>query len=130
MFDATGELVNYLRYVARLETQLDILKQELCLRSDYSALDHFRCIDVTGKGTIREGDLAVFLRSTDSTITTQNISAIFRRLDTDEDGIVSFSDFLDLIIPTDPHFESLINGRIPKNQRREYTFFEVRPSLT
>jgi Ca2+-binding EF-hand superfamily protein len=63
--------VNYLRFASRLESELDSLKQELCLRTDYSPLDHFRCIDINGKGYIRQSELGLFLREIDPSITSE-----------------------------------------------------------
>lgn len=72
-FDLTSDFISYLRLAARLESELDSLKQELCLRPDYSSLDHFRCIDTTGRGYIRESDLGLFLRDIDPSITPEYI---------------------------------------------------------
>lgn len=63
--------MNYLRFAARLENELDALKKELCLRTDYCALDHFRCIDYKGRGYITESDLALLLRENDVTLTSR-----------------------------------------------------------
>lgn len=66
-----SDFVNYLRFAARLEAELDSLKQELCLRTDYSPLDHFRCVDADGRGYIRQTDLGLFLRDIDPTMTSE-----------------------------------------------------------
>ena len=70
-FDLTADFVSYLRLAARLESELDSLKQELCLRPDYNSYDHFRCLDTLGRGYIREADLGLFLRDIDPTITSE-----------------------------------------------------------
>ena len=63
------DFINYFRFASRLESELDSMKQELCLRTDYSPLDHFRCIDVEGRGFIKQTELGMFLRDIDPSIT-------------------------------------------------------------
>lgn len=58
-------------------------------------------------------------------MTASKIAAIFKRLDTDEDGTVSYSDFVDLILPLDPMYEGLLRGRVAKNHHNAYTFLEL-----
>lgn len=70
-FDLISDFVNYLRFASRLESELDSLKQELCLRTDFSPLDNFRCIDVEGRGYIRQSEFGMFLRDIDPTITSE-----------------------------------------------------------
>jgi hypothetical protein len=53
------------------------------------------------------------------------ITWIFNRLDSDEDGTVSYSDFVDVIIPLEPYYDGLVKDRVTRNERNQFTFFEL-----
>lgn len=38
---------------------------------------------------------------------------------------MSYSDFVDLIIPLEPYYESLAKDRVTRNERNQFTFFEL-----
>lgn len=104
---------------------MDSFKQELCLRPDYCSLDHFRLIDIGARGAIRSAELLSFLTSLDPTFTISRVNDVFRRVDTDGDGLVSYSDFLNLIVPLNPEFEATLNTRNPRNSNNDYVLVEL-----
>ena len=38
---------------------------------------------------------------------------------------MSYSDFVDLILPLDPTYENLLRGRVSRNQKNQFSFLEL-----
>lgn len=61
---------------------------------------------------------------------TRKVSRIFRRVDTDCDGFISYSDFLNHIVPLNPEFEAILNARCAKNANNDYSITELYSAIT
>lgn len=50
------------------------------------------------------------MRRCDCTLADEELDALFRVIDTDEDGRISYREFVDSILPTDPYTRSLVRS--------------------
>lgn len=80
-----------------LGRRLDILKRDLEGRYDYSSLAAFRTIDKYNDGRIDTYNLGAFLRSCAHYATERELLSIVRRIDTDGDAKLSYSEFSDFV---------------------------------
>lgn len=76
-----------------LYRRVDILKRELQMRYDYSTYSTFRSIDRFNDGFIDTYNLSTFLKNIGYYATEKELLAIIRRIDTDGDAKISFSEF-------------------------------------
>ena len=80
-----------------LQRRLEILKRDLECRYDYSALAAYRSVDKYNDGRIDTYNLGSFLRSAAHYATERELLAIVRRIDTDGDARLSYSEFADFV---------------------------------
>ena len=78
---------------------LEILKREVVLKNDFNLLEAFRCIDIKNISCIDRNSLTVFLRKYEC-ISDDDIDSILRRIDNDGDGVVSYTEFIDTVMPS------------------------------
>lgn len=82
--------------------KLEILKIELELRYDYSAFAAFKSIDRYNEGNVNTYNLSVFLKNNGFYATEKELLCIIRRIDTDGDAKLSYSEFSDFMRSTEP----------------------------
>lgn len=80
-----------------LQRRLEILKNELEVRYDYSTFAAFRSIDRYNEGNINTYNLGLFLKNTGYYATEKELLAIIRRIDTDGDAKLSYSEFSEFL---------------------------------
>lgn len=75
---------------------MELLKQQLVSRFDYSILSIFRMIDRYGHGKINQDNLRMFLRqhACASDLDEKDLVMWIRRYDTDVDGALKFIDLV------------------------------------
>lgn len=80
-----------------LQRKEDSYKRDLELRYDYSNYSIFRAVDRYNDGFIDSYNLGNFLKNTGHFASEKEILAIIRRIDTDGDAKLSYSEFSDFI---------------------------------
>ncbi len=88
-----------LKVIIAFENDLEIAKQDLAVCKDFNIFDSFRLFDKLGKGLITSQDLEEFLNEISIYPEKDEIYLFFRRYDSDNDGRIRFSDYIDSIIP-------------------------------
>lgn len=86
-----------------LQRRLDILKRDLEVRYDFSSLSAYRSVDKYNDGRIDTFNLGSFLRSCGHYATETELLAIVRRVDTDGDARLSYSEFAEFCRSTNPN---------------------------
>jgi EF-hand domain pair len=80
-----------------LHRRQDILKTELEVRYDYTTYAAFRAIDRYSEGNINTLNLLQFLKNNGHYATEREALAIIRRIDTDGDAKLSYTEFSEFI---------------------------------
>ena len=101
-YDIERALLDILEKEVDLMRRLDILKRELELRYDFSSLAAYRSIDRYNDGRINTFNMGTFLRSCGHYASETELLAIVRRIDTDGDAQLSYSEFGEYIRSTNP----------------------------
>ena len=101
-YDIERALLDILEKEIDLQRRLDILKRELEIRYDFSSLAAYRSIDRYNDGRINTFNLGTFLRSAGHYASETELLAIVRRIDTDGDAQLSYSEFAEFVRSTNP----------------------------
>jgi Ca2+-binding EF-hand superfamily protein len=80
-----------------LARHLEVLKHDLECRYDYSTLAAFRSVDKFNDGKIDTLNLGAFFRNVDHYATERELLQIVRRMDTDGDARLTYSEFADFV---------------------------------
>ena len=96
-YDIERAILDVLEKEIDLARRLDILKRELEVRYDYSSLAAYRSIDRYNDGRINTLNLGTFLRNCGHYATETELLAIVRRIDTDGDAQLTYSEFAEYI---------------------------------
>jgi Ca2+-binding EF-hand superfamily protein len=85
-----------------LQRRLESLKRELEMQYDYSPYAAFRSVDRYNSGRIDQVNCGAFLRQNGHYASEMELLAIVRRIDTDGDAILLYSEFADFLRPAVP----------------------------
>lgn len=99
-------LIRLLEKEAVFQHKLESLKYGLVMRSDYKNLDGFRCIDFRSESYLTRDNLIDFFRRHAMAVYEDDIDALLRRLDTDGDEMLSYSEFVDAVQPAEITYEA------------------------
>jgi len=89
--------INYFRKV-------ELLKEDLALRYDFNLLEAFKLIDEDRTGNVDLDSIYLFLKRNKIIVSESDILSLLRRCDKDGDGKLSYAEFVDAILPTDPYY--------------------------
>ncbi|XP_026194362.1 uncharacterized protein LOC34621033 [Cyclospora cayetanensis] len=92
---ARRRLAHFFAAVAECEEQVDKLRVALTRRPGFAAYKAFASLDSLGNGFLTSGDLQRYLKHHGALVREPEVFSLFRRLDTDSDGKVSFSEDCD-----------------------------------
>jgi Ca2+-binding EF-hand superfamily protein len=95
--DIENALTAVLERELDLHRRLEILKNELEVRYDYSTYAAFKAIDRYNEGYVNTYNLGQFLKNNSYYASERELLAIIRRIDTDGDAKLSYSEFSDFI---------------------------------
>ena len=95
--DIENNLTSVIERELDLHRRLEILKGDLEVRYDYSTYAAFKAIDRLSEGSINTYNLGSFLKNNGYYATERELLAIIRRIDTDGDAKLSYSEFSDFI---------------------------------
>ena len=85
-----------------LQRRLEILKRELECQYDYSPFAAFRSVDRYNSGRIDTVNCGAFLRQNGHYASEMELLAIIRRIDTDGDAVIVYSEFAEFVRPSIP----------------------------
>jgi len=108
-----NELARALKEQIDLDRDLENLKNELSLRNDFNLLDAFRFFDIDARGYITKNELKDGLNSFDIFPTSNELYLLMRKFDTDNDGLLRYAEFCDILTPKQAEYSSVLNDRIP-----------------
>ena len=95
-------LANVFEKEIDLQRRLESLKRELEVQYDYSPYAAFRSVDRYNSGRVDQVNLGAFLRQNGHYASEMELLAIVRRMDTDGDAILLYSEWADFLRPASP----------------------------
>ena len=98
--------------------KIELLKEDLINRYDFDTLNAFKTVDADRLGSLDHETLYQFFRSNKITVSDDDVLALLRRLDKDQDGKVSYAEFVDSVMPADPYYKVARAERSPTRTQR------------
>lgn len=133
------ELANLINTEIEGNRKIDILRSSLNDRYDFNNYDVFHAIDWEHNGMINRSDLRMFMKKAGYGWNYELPELIIRRMDRDEDGKLSYSEFSEGIgcsknkseyvskysmSEKKPRYHSILPGREPMSEQKHRTFSE------
>ena len=100
--DIESQLARIIESEIELQRTLESLKAELELLPEYNANSVFNFVDTNKNGSVSTDEVALFLKRAGYYATDLEALAVIRRIDTDADSTISYSEFADfmrLLVP-------------------------------
>jgi len=110
-YEAEWALARVLNKEIDFFRKIELLKNDLTTRYDWNTHDAFRIIDIDRLGYITHDTVYLFLKRNNVIASHDDVDAILRRID--EDGIekITYSTFLDAILPVDPILTNISSAK-------------------
>ncbi|OMJ80599.1 hypothetical protein SteCoe_19143 [Stentor coeruleus] len=102
----------------KLQSELEKLKEELYKQKDFSVYGAFETL-ARGKQVFNEVDIAEFMKKFRRNTTSDEIDAFLRRVDLEDDIVVSYNEFLEFIIPFVLPEKGREEGKVEENTKEE-----------
>jgi len=100
--DIEAALSNVIELELNFARRQEILKVDLDTRYDYSTYSSYKTIDRYNDGFIDTFNLAQFFKNNGHFATEREILAVIRRIDTDGDAKLSYTEFSEFLSPASP----------------------------
>lgn len=107
------ELVTALKEQINIERAIERAKINLALKSDFNLLDAFRTFDPDGKGFVSRYEFDRCLKKYGVFPMHTEADVLFKRLDTDSDGFISYSEFVEEMVPYNLDYAIMLKTRSP-----------------
>lgn len=112
-------LARALREQVELDKELESIKNKLALQEDFNLFDAFRCFDLTEKGYVTKFELKDTVNDIDVFPSTDELYLIFNKYNKDQDGLLKYAEFCEMIKPKDITYAAIIGNRKPTYVDRE-----------
>lgn len=93
------------------ETDLEIMKRQIALESDWNVQDCFRMFDLSESGEITRRQFEEVFNLMRLYPTSIEIELTLFRYDKDMDGRLSFYEFSEMVLPVDENYRDLVERR-------------------
>jgi Ca2+-binding EF-hand superfamily protein len=113
------QLAKALRENIELDKELEQAKNKLALQEDFNLFDAFRFFDLTEKGFITRLELRESINDFEVFPSTNELGLIMKKYNKDDDGLLKYSEFCEILKPKDAGYASILTGRKPSYVERE-----------
>ena len=100
-YETRNRLADTLLGISDGERQIEIVRQILCEQVDFEPYAAFKRIDRPRKGALDALDVVRFLEDNKVHYSENNCQAFIRRYDADNDGLLTYNEFLSAVLPQD-----------------------------
>ena len=105
------QFIEYLRKAMEHENKIENLKIELSLRCDFNWEEIFRIFELEGRGFLTKEDLSIGFNKFNIYPKDIDISLLLKRYDINKEGIITYPDFFELIVPFSKYHKKMIEKR-------------------
>jgi Ca2+-binding EF-hand superfamily protein len=92
-------LVRLVDLEIRLQSDLELLRCEITVQTDFGLLDSFRVLDFMKNSYLDRASIRALVARHSLVLTEGEINAVFRRLDCDDDGVLNYVEYVDTVMP-------------------------------
>ena len=100
-YNSTRVLKTLLETICEVEIIIERQRQQLCEHRSFAPYSAFCRIDRRARESIEPADLVAYLESNGSKRSIPECAKLIHYFDSDEDGMLSYSDFIQLVLPCD-----------------------------
>ena len=100
-YETKKKLADFLLASSDGERQIEIVRQILAEQKDFEPYAAFRRLDRLRKAALSSADLVNFLADNSVYYTERQLRPVVRHYDQDGDGMLSYNEFLRLVLPQD-----------------------------
>ena len=108
---ATFFLIRIMKEQIEIERYLEVQKQNLALKSDFDLSTAFSSFDPYSMGNLGTHELGDGFRLFGVNPTPEEMFLYLQRYDSDQDGRISYSDFCECFLPSEPGYSRLLYNR-------------------
>jgi Ca2+-binding EF-hand superfamily protein len=101
------------------DKELEQAKNKLALQEDFNLFDAFRCFDLTEKGYITRLEFKQGMNDIDIFPSTNEMYLIMKKHNKDDDGLLKYAEFCELLKPKDLSYARILTDRRPTYVERE-----------
>jgi Ca2+-binding EF-hand superfamily protein len=101
--DAEYLLTKLLETEVKFQRSLELIRKDLIERKDFNLMEGFRCLDKRSQSHIDDSALYIFLRRNGFSVVEMDMQHILNRIDRDQDGEINYVEFVDSVLPSEPH---------------------------
>ena len=105
------QFIEYLRKAMEHENKIENLKIELSLRCDFNWEEIFRIFELEGRGFLTKEDLSIGFNKFNLYPKDIDISLLLKRYNINKEGIITYPDFFELIVPFSKYHKKMIEKR-------------------
>ena len=105
------QFIDYLNKAMKHESKIENMKIELSLRCDFNREKVFRLFELEGRGFLTKEDLKIGFNKFNLYPKDIDISLLLRRYDLNKEGILSYPDFFELIVPFSKYHKMMVENR-------------------
>ena len=106
---------DFLRKLMEIESQIERIKINLALNSDFNCEDAFRMFELDGRGYLDKEDLKYGLNSIGLFPTDQELRLLMKRFDLQNQGGINYADFFDIVVPFEKEYRNGVEDRMPNS---------------
>ena len=106
-----NQFIDYLREAIIHENNIENLKIDLSLRSDFIWEEVFRIFELEGRGFLTKEDLIIGFNKFGLYPKDSDISLLLKRYDLKKEGFISYPNFFDLIAPLSKYHRIMVDKR-------------------
>ena len=105
------QFIDYLNRAMKHENKIENMKIELSLRCDFNWEKVFRLFELEGRGFLTKEDLKIGFNKFNLYPKDIDISLLLKRYDLKKEGILSYPDFFELIVPFSKYHKMIVENR-------------------
>ena len=109
--DAEKSLKKLMKGLIQQEKELDRYREAICFRADFTIKAVFSLFDKKKRQTVSDLEFERGLREFNIKTSANNIFLIYRHYDCNNDGLLTFSNFLEILSPRSQVHKNLLNNR-------------------
>lgn len=123
-YDSTRLLKTAMETISEIEIVVECQRQALCSIPTFAPYSAFCRIDRDARECITAQDIVKFLQENGCTKTIGECARLVRFFDSDEDGIISYADFIQMVLPCD---DNLMRSQVQKRPYNRVGRFDAMP---
>ena len=106
---------DFLRKLMQIESQIERIKINLALNSDFNCEDAFRLFELDGRGYLDKEDLKYGLNLIGLCPTDHDLNLLMKRFDLQNQGGINYADFFDIVVPFEKEYRNMVEDRMPNS---------------